>query len=362
VAVVRIAWVVVITAALTAGCGRVGFDPGGPGGSAAGDALSGGTQPLGVVHSLASVASVEIGTDVNRLLATSSLVFAATTRVGAELAIFDITDPAQPVEIGSATTAGIPYGLFLDGSRLYVTTETGGDDLEIFDVSNPRAPVKLGGIAAADTAYRVVVAAGRAYVTSESGGDDFEIFDVSNPAAPAKLGGLDLLPSYYARGVAVNGALAYTAGQRMNVIDVSNPATPVILGDGGFYWYAYDLQVIGDRAYGLESNNSGGPQLRIWDVAIPSAPVQLGTANIWDSYGRALEIVGPYAFTVCAPGMYPTGSELEVWDTSGSGDPVRVTSAHLDHDGYAVALAGRYIYVGVNQSSDPELLVFEAHP
>jgi hypothetical protein len=240
-------------------------------------------------------------------------------------------------------------------------TEIGGDDLEIFDVSDRTEPRKLGGIELADTAYRVAVHDGRAYVTSAASGDDLEIFDVRSPASPQKLGGIELLDVYYTRGVAVAYPLVYTAGNRMQAIDVSNPAAPASLGgDARFYWYAYDLAISGTRVVGLDSNNSGGPQLRVWDASSPAMPTVVGMADIWDSYGRDVELVGPYALTVCAPGGYSSGAELEIWDVSGNAEPVLVASQHLEHDGIAVAVASNYIFVGEMQSDAAELRVFKA--
>jgi hypothetical protein len=345
-----------------AGCGRIGFDDptgglGGLGGSGGGGGA--GDVTITSVGELVPVASVEIGTHVYRLVRSGKLVFVATSRPGAEVGVFDFTDPTRPQEIGAIATNGTPYDMAVSGDRLHVVTETGGHDLEIFDISDPRAAKKLGGISAADTAYRVAVQGGRAYVTSAAAGDDLEIFDVTTPASITKLGGIDLLSGYYVRGVVAAFPLVYTAGQRMNPIDVSNPAQPAILGDAGFYWYAYDLAVSGTRAIGLDSNNGNEPQLRVWDVSNPAAPVRLGMSSIWDSYGRDVEVVGRFAFTVCAPGGYSFGAELEVWDISTNGNPPRVASFHLARDGYAVTVVGQHVIVGQMQSSDPELLVLE---
>lgn len=353
--VVRVLYAVVL---LASACGRIGFAEEG---EQTGDDTRRSGFTLGSLSRVERIANVEVGSDIHGLLVAGTRLYAATSRAGAELVVFDIRDPANPIEIGTTSTAGIPYGLDIVGSRLYVTTETGGDDLEIFDVSTPN-PRKLGGISAADSAYRVRVQDNRAYVTSASAGDDFEIFDVANPDAPRKLGGLDLLSGYYVRGVDVAYPLAFTAGQEMNVIDVSNPAVPVVLGSGDFYWYAYDLQVVGTRAVGLDSNNSNAPQLRVWDVSTPSDPVMIGMADIWDSYGRDVEVSSTFAITVCAPGGYSFGSELEIWDISGPTDPVLVTSAHLEHDGHALAAGGTHLFIGQNASADAELLVYAAIP
>ena len=62
------------------------------------------------------------------------------------LVIFDVSNPASPVKVGSNTTAFgsfNPYDVKVQGRYAYVTTN---GQLVILDVSNPANPVKLGAL------------------------------------------------------------------------------------------------------------------------------------------------------------------------------------------------------------------------
>ncbi len=314
------------------------------------------------ISGLARVApnDVEVGAEVRRLRITGSTMFAATTRGSGQLIVYDISSGA-PVEIGVANTAGFARNLALDGQRLYVTSDTGGDDLEIFDVSNPATPIKLGGIATDDSANGVAVHNGRAYVTSNAAGDDLEIFDVSNPAAPVKLGGTNLIDVEYVNAVAFKGDQLYVAGQRFAAFDVRTPTAPVPQSDFGFFWYAQDLKIVGNRAYALEDNNNGSEQLHIFDLSNPLAPVHIGAGRLYDSYARELQIVGRYALTVCAP-RAGSGGEIEAFDVSGTGLPPRVANTSLGADGLTLAVRGSRAYVGLANNGGPEIMVFDIVP
>lgn len=316
----------------------------------------------GAISALARLtpSDVEVGAEVRRLLIAGSTMFAATTRGAGQLIVYDISS-GTPVEIGAANTAGFARNLALDGQRLYVTSDVGGDDLEIFDVNNPATPIKLGGIAAADSANGVAVHNGRAYVTSNAAGDDLEIFDINNPAAPVKLGGTNLVDVEYVNAVAFSGDQLYVAGQRFAAFDVSAAAAPVAQSDFGFYWYAQDLKIVGNRAYALEDNNNNSEQLHIFDLSNPLAPLHIGAGRLFDSYARELQIVGRYAITVCAPHTN-AGGEIEAFDVSGTGLPPRVAHASIGADGLTIAVRGMRAYVGLTNNGGPEIMVFDIVP
>jgi len=355
-----------VTTALASGC-RIGFDSNPADETTASDAAPDDTAPVldspttpAKISALRRATQVEVGGSVNRLLINGSIMYAATTRPTTQLVVFDISS-GTPIEIGQAITAGAARNLAIAGQRLYVTTATGGDDLEVFDISNPAIPSKILGIPAADTANGVAVNNGRAYVTSNSLGDDLEIFDVGDPTSITKLGGLNLVNVQYVNALQFNGNQLYVAGQRFAAVDVAVPSAPRPLSDFGFYWYARDLQVVGNRAYALEDNNNNSDQLRIFDLSNALAPVQIGAGRLYDSYGRGIAIAGRYAFTVCAP-QTNAGGEIEVFDVSGTGVPPLVARASLGTDGLAIAVQGTRAFVGLANNSGPEIVVFDILP
>lgn len=61
--------------------------------------------------------------------------------VGPKMIIFDVGNPAKPVELGSFSTLKDIKGIALHGSLAYVAADTAG--LRIVDISNPTNPVEL---------------------------------------------------------------------------------------------------------------------------------------------------------------------------------------------------------------------------
>ena len=82
------------------------------------------------------------------------------------LRIWDVSDPSNPVEVGSLDT---PTGnVFVSGGLAYIAAS--GRGLRIVDVSVPSAPVEVGSLDT--TAWRVFVSGGLAYVTARSLSED----------------------------------------------------------------------------------------------------------------------------------------------------------------------------------------------
>ncbi len=343
------------------GCARSGFESRGLEGDddrrrgdndlAADGVAPGGDAPI--VTSPVYVSGVEIGFTVNDLVIDGTRLYAATSAPGQELQVYDAGDPTGLQLLGSAPLAGVGEGLAVVWPIVYAVGQ--GAQLELFSVAS-MPPSRLGGAATADVGYAVDVdpSLRRVYVTSAGGGDDLEIFAADDPAAPTKLGGLELQSNYYLKGVDAEGDVVYAAGQRLWAIEVTNPSAPLVLDEAGFYWYAEDLQVVGALAYGLESNNTGSDQLRIFDVSDPRDIVQLGAVYASESYTRSLAVTGATAYVVIDDYI----DTLDVIDVSDSANPALVGFADLGTGGQAVTVSGDYVFVGLVAGDDEELRVY----
>ncbi|MGE5540691.1 MAG: hypothetical protein ACM3TU_00170 [Bacillota bacterium] len=106
----------------------------------------------------------------------------------AHLAVFDVTNPADPQLVATTTSTtemNDARGLYASGRYLYVGS-LAGDALVIYDISNPRAPVQVGALTDATNlngAFYVKVRGNYAYV-SVNVADGIAVVDVSNPTAP----------------------------------------------------------------------------------------------------------------------------------------------------------------------------------
>jgi hypothetical protein len=56
--------------------------------------------------------------------------------------VIDISDPAQPAEVGSCSTPGPATGVAVRGSYAYVAAGDAG--LRVMDISNPASPIEVG--------------------------------------------------------------------------------------------------------------------------------------------------------------------------------------------------------------------------
>lgn len=144
------------------------------------------------------------------------------------LRIYDVADPAAPVQLGALATGGFPAGVAVLGDRAYVAESTNVGALLVIDVANPAAPRALGRIETSK-GMAVKVLGTVAYVADESniGSGGLKLYDIANPAGISLLGTYDQ-DCLYPGDVAVAGAIAVVAcsGDGFHFVDVTNPAAP----------------------------------------------------------------------------------------------------------------------------------------
>lgn len=63
---------------------------------------------------------------------------------GSDLRIVDVSNPAEPREVGMIRTGYEPYDVELVGDLAYVANRFRG--VQIIDVADPRAPIEIGAI------------------------------------------------------------------------------------------------------------------------------------------------------------------------------------------------------------------------
>lgn len=168
------------------------------------------------------------------LAATDAFLIVGT--FNSTLAVFDITDPANPVERSTTNAAGVALEIVARGNVLAATPDTFGPNVvELFTIDNNGAIVRVGqyqpgafaaGLFLSDDGTQLLVATENA----------LEVVDVSNPAQPVRQGSINL----DGRGdtVTLLGDTAFVGSQGpdgnngeptgwfLEAIDVSNPATP----------------------------------------------------------------------------------------------------------------------------------------
>ena len=212
--------------------------------------------------------------------------YAYVTALGDGLFIYDVHKPEAPVKVAELTPNNdVWYRAWVKGQTLYVSSNNQG--LLIYDVSNPSAPKIVDALPDPPVeAWGLYVDGTQLYVMSPSPNAEVLIYDITQPAQPS------LLARYYVEDAAVNlgqtpveavvvGGRLYIGHWRygLAVADVSNPTTPTTLGHFG-YDQATSRPVaagaIGDRMIAFEASEGWDSRVRALDVSDPQHITQVG--------------------------------------------------------------------------------------
>lgn len=274
--------------------------------------------------------------------------------VAGRLQVLDISNPANPVVLGTETKptgTGLYDALRLEGDLAYVV---GGASLFLYDVSNPAAPRRLSELKR-DTGYssdfavwnkRAFFAVSNVHVVdaTDPARPRPEIIDPNDSAARVRNPFEDHFGS--ASDVAVDGRYAYVADyfSGMHIIDISDSAQPRRVASVGTQ--AASVAVAKGYAYvrkGIPWERT--PQsLEIYDVVEPKAPRQVATVPLSSPFNVS-EAQGVYVFgSNC---FVATTAGLVVFDVSNPTQPRRV--ATVSSSAFQTALrmvaSGNHLYV-----------------
>jgi hypothetical protein len=256
--------------------------------------------------------------------------------------------------IASTTiTNDSPRDVEVVGSFAYVVTAGTSDSLQVFDVSNPEEPVVLGSVSVGNDPEQITVSNDYAYVAN-FGDNSLSVVDVSNPSSPSVVGTLSL--TGLTTDVFHAGKYLYvTDGGSMKIVDVVNPANPVVISELALGNIPNSVVVQGRYAYvGNEAS-----ELHIIDVADPYNPTLLSTVSGLDGAVHAISVQGRY--------VYVSGNfnGFETIDVADPASPVLVDDLSGLSGIYSMEAAGRYVYargyfslyvVDITSSTAPEIL------
>jgi choice-of-anchor B domain-containing protein len=202
--------------------------------------------------------------------------------VGAGVALYDISDPAAPVElsrIGSGLATSV-HNVFLDGGFLYASSNSTGR-VEIFDVRTPTIPVHVASVEkTGGRIHDAVVVDGRLYSSFLGGG--FTVHDVSNPAVPRELVSHDYPDAFtHSAWPSAGGRFLFTTdevpGGHMRVFDLVTPDGGGPVRQVGRFIASqpaiiHNVHTRGDLVFA--SYYTAG--MRVIDVSTPRLPVEVG--------------------------------------------------------------------------------------
>jgi hypothetical protein len=321
------------------------------------------------------------------------------------LEIVDISNPANPAHVGKISfgdckpncAAETPTGVFISGNYAYIASYS-LSGLGIFDISNPANPKQVGNIkqsSCPECAFhypRSVYVSGKyAYIASSKDdtnpGDGLEIVDISNPAKPTHAGRIlnddyapDAVALRKAFSVYVSGKYAYVVSRGewsdepeggLQIIDITNPNNPIPVGkitqatcpscDFNNLDSSNSNQIVvsGSYAYIPSTNDNS---LIIINVSNPNNPVFAGKISKSTCPSCNLtrpcdvQVAGKYAYVTSwgyyLPGPNNTSSGLDIIDISNPANPTYVDSITVEscpscllYAANALFVSGKYAYV-----------------
>jgi hypothetical protein len=243
------------------------------------------------------------------------------------------------VNIGHTNDSNSGYALAYDvvvsGNYAYLANHF--DGLRIYDVSNPANPLNVGHTSIGGYADGVVVAGNYAYLSGNSFG--LRVIDVSDPANPVVAGHTNLTTDTF-EGIAIVSNyvyLAYNYGG-LYVCDVSNPTNPIVVAHTNSNLpYTYGMAVSSNHAYlvGNYYQGSNTVHLRSFEVSNPSKLA--GVGSITNGVGiEKIAVSGKYAYVA-------KGSDgFRVYDVSDSANPVDVGHTNYLGSASGLTVAGNF--------------------
>jgi len=238
--------------------------------------------------------SLNTGPGLNAVDVANNYAYVGNNTTNAQLQIINVTNLNNPVPASSfqlldvSGDGAVGQSVFFYASRVYIGTKTAtGPEFHIVDVSNPGNPVELGSKEVSADVNAIYVTGTTAYLAT-SDVQELKIFDVSNPATITQIGGFDALgDSEDGKSLSVVGNKLYlgrTLGEKhvdhheLHILDISNPALEVV--DLGSKDLAADLNgitICEDLA--LLSTSDPSAEFQGWNVANPANIIFWGSLN-----------------------------------------------------------------------------------
>jgi hypothetical protein len=189
-----------------------------------------------------------------------------TTCFYEDLLVIDVSDPTSPTLLTTVEIDGHWRGIVVDGDYAYIADSVAG--LHIVDISNPAEPAEIG-VVQADYAYDVSVSGGYAFVADLNTG--FHVIDVRDPFNAVEVGNYNF---GFAHAVTSVGNYAYVSDYHdgLHIIDVNDPSNPVEIAFFETPNKLDDVQISGDHVF-LANWRAG---FYVIDVSDPANPEGVG--------------------------------------------------------------------------------------
>ncbi|MBZ0207361.1 MAG: hypothetical protein K8H89_13650 [Flavobacteriales bacterium] len=303
----------------------------------------------GDISCLNEVMTVSTG-DAPYAVAVSGSYAYVLNRDDDNMTVFDLSDPASPVEGMTVSTGDGPLTVAIFNTHAYVVNQF-SDNMTVFDLSDPASPIEGVTVQTGNSPVSVAVSDSHAYVVN-FGESTMTVYDLSDPASPVE-GMTVSTEGYTPTDVAVSGSHVYVVNfnsDNMTIFDLSDPASPSLVGTVSTGVSSpLAVAVSGSHAYVV---NSFSGDMTVFDLSDPASPSPVGVPVPTGDTPYAMTVFGSHAYVLNA------GSDnMTVFDLSDPASPDSVTTIQAGNYPISVALSGSHAYV-VNLYSD-DMTVFE---
>lgn len=173
------------------------------------------------------IAQIDLSGNVQEIHMMGDVLYAVELAVGVEnqLKAYNISEPTQPLFLGSYSTNQLINKFAIEGSFAYLGTSEGG--LEIVNISDLSNMHQVGHYGDSATIYGIQVSQGIAFLGAFD--DGLEIVNVTDPTNPQKI--TTALEGERVVFVMYKDEICYVTSQyyKLSTINVSNPASPEVL-------------------------------------------------------------------------------------------------------------------------------------
>jgi hypothetical protein len=255
------------------------------------------------------------------------------------LVVVDAQEPWSLERVATLALDGPAYGIAVADGFAYVVVDSFG--LAVIDVADPADPVQVGSYPS--TSLRgIALVEDRAYLSSESD-PYFEVLDISDPSTPTSISSLEGTDSD-AYDAIVIGSYAYLANgsEGLRTIDLSDESSPVeAIDDYAYGFGSYKaIEGMGDRLIVGTSD-----ELILYDLANPAAPARLSPdINTDPLYDVAVR--GDVVYT--ATGNAGAQGAFQAYDFSTYPELPSVWTRTLPNYTWYLATDDRHAYVAVD--------------
>ena len=227
--------------------------------------------------------TISITGTLSDIAAYGNYVYLTSSSDTNELNIVNVTDPNAP----SLTTVNMngtanANGVYVLNNILYLTRSTSAaPELYIYDLTNPASPLLVGSAQIAANIFKLFVEGNYAYLASSANNAELTIYDISTPSLPTFASGLDLATNTDATDIArYSQGVALQRGTTVSLASITNPLAPTALNSTGFAVGATSLSIAGDVSlpYIFQADATAS-QLTIYDVTNAASPTVYGSFN-----------------------------------------------------------------------------------